>query len=505
MSDLLAHTNVASIIEGHLKDAPAIISGGEITTYGALERQVGAVRGGLIELGLQPGDRVAIVMASNWYFVVAYLAVVGAGAVAIPLNPQAPPAELDGELAAVRPRFAFVGPTAQQSFGTLNRTNLGIAKVICPEGVSLPNAVAFEDLLLHPTATTVPRKPDDLAVMMFTSGTAGAPKAAMLSHGNLVANISAMQQTSTRMLASDVAFGVLPLFHIFGLNALLGACLSVGASLVLVQRFDPVSALSTIRDRKITVLAGVPPMFDAWLGLPNDAATAADFATIRMAVSGAARLEPKLAAAFGQRFGVRIGQGYGLTEASPTVTTSSLVDPRPETIGVPLPRLRVRLVDTDGSDVVPGDPGEIWVQGPSVFLGYLDDPEATAVALTSDGWLRTGDIAVIDDAGALTLVDRSKDLIIVSGFNVFPAEVEQVLATHPGIERAVVIGAPHPHSGETVTAVVVAKADRRLDEDEVIEHCAHSLARYKCPTKVRFVAEIPLTVGGKVRRRELQV
>jgi len=212
-----------------------------------------------------------------------------------------------------------------------------------------------------------------------------------------------------------------------------------------------------------------------------------------------------VAEAFQARFDRPIWQGYGLTETAPIVS-SSLVggEPKRGSIGLPLPGIDVRLVDADGEDSLAGDPGEIWVRGPNVFPGYWNDAEATALVLTDDGWLKTGDIAVTDDDGYLYLVDRAKDLIIVSGFNVFPAEVEEVLLEHPGIAEAGVVGVNHPYSGEAVKAYVVSRPGRHLEEDEVIEFTAERLARYKCPTKVTFVESLPQGLVGKVLRRALR-
>ena len=497
--------NLAAIIDGHPDDATALVSSGEITTYGALRAQVGAVRGGLIEAGVKPGDQVAIVMAANWYFVVAYLATLSAGAVAIPLNPQSPAAELNRELGSVSPKVAFVGPTAEHAFSGVDHVALGIGLLITPEGVSLAGARSFEDLLVHDFVPVVDRADSDLAVMMFTSGTAGSPKAAMLSHGNLRSNLEQMQATGHgTMHASDIGLCALPLFHIYGLNASLGLMLFAGATTILVQRFDPATAIDTIRERKVSVLTGVPPMYEAWASLPEAEATRRDFESVRLAASGASKLDPALGLAFLNRFGVSIGEGYGLTEASPVVTGATFANPRPGTIGLPLPGVQVRLVDDQGGDALVGDPGEIWVKGPNVFAGYWNDPEATARALTTDGWLRTGDIAVADDDGYVTIVDREKDLIIVSGFNVYPAEVEEVLAEHPGVAEVAVLGVPHPHTGESVKAFVVAKPDRSLEEDDLIAFCSRELARYKCPTKILFVSELPHGLNGKLLRRELR-
>jgi long-chain acyl-CoA synthetase len=242
-------------------------------------------------------------------------------------------------------------------------------------------------------------------------------------------------------------------------------------------------------------------MWAAWAVLPGAPPDA--FATVRLATSGASPLPGEVARTFEARFGVALSEGYGLTEASPVVT-SSVGRARPGSIGRPLPGVEVRLVDADGDDALLGDSGEIWVRGPNVFAGYWEDPAATAGALTADGWLRTGDIAVADDDGDLTIVDRSKDLIIVSGFNVFPAEVEQVLLEHPAVAAAAVVGDDDLASGETVHAFVVPGPGATVVGEDVIAFCAARLARYKCPTAVTVVDVIPTGLAGKVLRRELR-
>jgi long-chain acyl-CoA synthetase len=244
-------------------------------------------------------------------------------------------------------------------------------------------------------------------------------------------------------------------------------------------------------------------MFAAWAslaGAPPDA-----FAKVRLALTGAAALSPEVATAFEERFGVPLRQGYGLTEASPVVT-SSVFDgpPKPGSVGVPLPGVEVKLIDEEGEEALAGDSGEIWVKGPNVFAGYWEDEEATRGALTEDGWLKTGDIAVVDDDGHLYLVDRAKDLIIVSGFNVYPAEVEDVLAQHPGVAQVAVVGMAHPHSGETVRAYVVPVEGRHVEEDQLIDFCSERLARYKCPSKITFVESLPMGLAGKLLRRALR-
>jgi long-chain acyl-CoA synthetase len=396
------------------------------------------------------------------------------------------------------------GPSAKQSVNALDRSALpSLEHVVAAAGAGVRDAVDLDGLLDSEPAPLVERESDQLAVLMFTSGTAGAPRAAMLSHGNLRANLEQVQSLEVRRQRSDdVVFGVLPLFHIFGLNVMLGLTLLAGSRVVLIERFDPVSALEAIERHRITVVTGPPTMWAAWASLPDASPTA--FETVRIAVSGAAKLPVETAQLIEDRFGVDIEEGYGLTEASPVVTSAAGTDAPRGSIGSPVPGVDVRLVDPDGEDTLVGDAGELWVHGPSVFRGYWHEPEATSSALTADGWLRTGDIAVVDDSGHLFLVDRVKDLIIVSGFNVFPAEVEDVLIEHPSVTACAVVGVSHPHSGEAVKAYVVLEPGHSAEEDDLIAWCAERLARYKCPTKVMFVDELPQGLTGKVLRRALR-
>ena len=509
--------NLATILDPHPDDAVALISRGKTTTYGQLRSQISALRGGLVGLGIRPRDRVAILCANNWYFVASYFAALSAGAVVVPLNPMSPAVELQRQLAAIGARMIVVGPAGAKTFAAIDRTALpDLEHVVRCEGPSGPlsggqgdgdgdgdGAASLDDLVGADPVPAVERADDDLAVLIFTSGTAGSARAAMLSHGNLLANLDQVQRHPQRaMTPDDRCLGLLPFFHIFGLNVALGLSLYAGSSVVAVERFDPSSALDTIRNHGITVVPGAPPMWVAWATMPGVDPDA--FASVRLAVTGAAKLPEEIARTFEAKFGIGLSEGYGLTEAAPVVTSSAGAAPRYGSIGVPVPGLELRLIDAGGDDAMAGDPGEIWVRGPNVFKGYWEDDEATRAALTADGWLRTGDIAVADDDGYLYLVDRSKDLIIVSGFNVFPAEVEEVLREHPGVAQVAVIGVPHPYTGEAVKAFVVPADGRAVEEDELVDHCASRLARYKCPSKVQFLDELPITPGGKLLRRALR-
>jgi long-chain acyl-CoA synthetase len=336
---------------------------------------------------------------------------------------------------------------------------------------------------------------------MFTSGTAGAPRAAILTHGNLLENICQNNSTNDKIGPTDVVFGILPMFHIFGLNVVLGLSLMAGACVVLIQRFDPVTAVETIVERGITIMPGAPPV---WVALSlMEGVDAAAFSTVRMALTGAARMPEDAADRLERKFGVQLLEGYGLTEASPVVTSSVGIPVRRGSVGRAVDGIEVRVVDENSDDVPIGDSGEVLVRGANVFEGYWKDADATARVLDSEGWLHTGDIAMVDDDGYLYLVDRAKDLIIVSGFNVYPAEVEEVLLRHPAVAEAGVVGVAHPHTGEAVRAFVVLREGAEADEDTLIDHCHDHIARYKCPSKVIIVDELPRNVSGKLLRRAL--
>lgn len=493
--------NLARIVESHPDDAVALVARGVSTTYGELRRDVAAMRGYLVGVGVEPTDRVAICCGNGTLFVVAYLAALGIGASVVPLNPTSPAPELSTELRAVDPRVVVLEPAATAAWRQVDTSALrGLRAVLATDGHGLPGVTEVSEALRCAPVAIVDVDDSAVAALIFTSGTAGAPRAALLSHRNLATNLEQVAGVSP-LRADDVVYGVLPLFHIFGLNVMLGCALWAGASVVLVQRFDPVTALETITERGVTVFPGAPPVWGAFVqltGAPSDA-----FARVRIALTGASKMPEATTRAMLERFGLPVSEGYGLTEASPVVTSSSGRELRPGSVGHPVPGVEVRIVDDEGADVEDGDSGEIWVRGDNVFLGYLDDPESTARVLTHDGWLRTGDVGLRDDDGYLYLVDRVKDLIIVSGFNVYPAEVEAVLESHPGVAQAAVVGVEHPHTGEAVRAYVVPVAGVHLDEDSIIDHARGFLARYKCPSKVLVVDALPTGGTGKVLRRSL--
>lgn len=497
--------NIASVIDGARDGAAALIARDNAVTYGELRTRVDAFRHVLVtELGVRPGDRVAIIAPTSVLFVESYLAALGAGAVVVPLNPTAPAEELQRELAAVGARVVVVGPGGRAAYEAIDPLEVAVEHVVVPRGLDLSGASALEDLVAAASGSTpvVARAANDSALAIFTAGTAGPSKAAVLSHGNVLANFEQVQMSSGQaVLPNDVGFVALPCFHVFGLNVGLTLGLAMGIPLVLIERFDPSATIEQIRRHGVTLIAAVPGMLSGWAALPE--ADAEDFASVRLLISGGAPLPVPVAEAFERRFGVEVHEGYGLTEAAPVVTSSAGIERRLGSVGRVLPGVELRLVDED-DDVDPGDEGEVWLRGANIFTGYFDDPVTTSRVLDSHGWLHTGDIGVLDEDGYLWLVDRSKDVVIVSGFNVFPADVEAVLLDHPSVAEAAVVGVDHPHTGQTVKAFVVMRDGAVSDEDELTQYCLTRMARYKAPTSIAFVSELPRGLAGKVLRRELR-
>ncbi len=486
-------------------ETAALIWQGQVASYADLDQRVTAAAGGLQRRGVRRGDRVALMLGNSPAFVEAFLAVLRAGAVVVPVNTALSAAEVGYILSDSGARVLVIGDAAATALTSAREAVVGLDHVVVAGAGVPPGATAAWRGLLdaRDPYSQVPGAPDDLAALVYTSGTTGRPKGVMLSHRNLDANQRQALATPLAVREGDVVFAALPLFHIYGMNLGLGTAVRVGATLLLVERFDPVRTLELIDRHRATVLLGAPPMYVAWLNVAGSERY--DLTSVRVAVSGAAPLPPEVLTRFSDQLGIGIWEGYGLTEAAPAVTSTTMgAGPKPGSVGRPLPGLEVELVDVDGEPVEPGDPGEIWVRGENVFVGYWRDDAATREALTSEGWLRTGDVAVADAQGDLRLVDRKQDLIIVSGFNVYPREVEDVLHRHPGVLKAAVVGIAHPYTGEAVKACVVPAPGSDLTEDDVVGWCRRSLARFKCPQVVEFTASLPATATGKVRRGELR-
>jgi long-chain acyl-CoA synthetase len=482
----------------------ALIFHDQPITYEEVDAEIDRAAAGFATLGIKRGDRVALLVHNVPHFVYAYHGLLRAGAVMIPLNTMYTTEEVSYILADADARAVVV---AEPFIGTVAglRETLPMLEHVVVAGTNAPiGAMTWEQMVGQgDEAPTVSPADDELAVIAYTSGTTGKPKGAMLSHGNLVANLDQMGQAT--LLAhgeDDVVLLALPMFHIYALNVILGLTLRVGGTAVLMERFDAVGSLDAVERHGVTILFGAPPMFVAWLNTPG--ADRADLSSVRLAISGAAPLPGAVLEDFRRRLGITIWEGYGLTETSPGVTSNAMGEhAKPGSIGKPLPGVEVRIVDAHGDDVEEGDPGEILVRGPNVFKGYWRQEEASDEAMR-DGWFRTGDVGYADEEGYIFLVDRKKDLIIVSGFNVYPREVEDALYRHPKVADVAVIGVPHPYTGETVKAFVVLKSGERATEEEILDFCRKYLARFKCPGVIEFVAELPHLPTGKVLKRALR-
>ncbi|MEV0134772.1 AMP-binding protein [Dactylosporangium sp. NPDC050688] len=481
---------------------PALRSHATLITWSELDRQVDAVAAQLTGLGLPADDlgpaRVAVALPNVPEFAAVFFGILRAGLVAVPVNPAYTPREL---------AHVFADSGAAVLVGTQ-----AVISAVGAGGPARQYTLGgnLQELLTPPAAG--PAGPDgrggDLAILLYTSGTAGAPKGAMLSHRALLANHEQLAAIDPPPVGpEDVLLLAVPLFHAYGLNSGLGAVAYHGACGVLVERFDPADALEVIERHGVTGIVGVPPMFVAWSLMGERLAAA--WAGVRLAVCGASPLDPAAERRFAEATGKPVHQGYGLTEAAP-VLTSTLAGGavKPGSIGRPIPGVELKLVDAGGEEVlldeddeVRTDPGEIVVRGPNLFDGYWPDRSG---APDPDGWWATGDVAYADEDGDLFIVDRLGELILVSGFNVYPHEVELVLAGHPAVVEAAAVGVPHPYTGQTVKAIVVRRPGSQVTAEELIAHCERNLARFKCPTAVEFVDELPHSATGKIRKAALQ-
>jgi long-chain acyl-CoA synthetase len=501
--------NVADLLRDAQADHPAkdsLIFQGRTITFTELDERVSLAAAALADLGVGKGDRVALLAGNVPEFAYALYGTMRAGGVACPLNVMLTPEEIGYILADAEAKVAVTDLSSLPGLLSIRDRLADLQTVVVIGGPPAPpGTVSFEEIVSSEgEPPEVELSAEDLAVIAYTAGTTAAPKGAMLTHGNLLANLDQMMAVPALAEAEDdVALLALPLFHIYALNVILGLGIRTGASAVLVERFDPAETLQLVERHRVTVLFGAPPMFAGWLAMA-EAEPRPDLSSVRLAVSGAAPLPGEVLELFRERFGITIWEGYGLTESAPAVTTTALGETaKPNSIGLPLPGLEVRLVDEGGEDAEEDDPGEIWVRGPNIFAGYWKRPEETARVL-EEGWLKTGDIAYRDEDGYLYIVDRKKDLIIVSGFNVFPKEVEEALERHPRVEEAAVVGIPDERTGEGVQAWVVPREGSSVNAEELTEFVRGYLARFKIPKDIQVVDELPHHVTGKVLRRALR-
>lgn len=515
LAELLAEAAVA------VPDQVAVVEAesGRSLTWAALDDSVSRLAHGLQQRGLVAGNRVVIDTANRLELVQAYFAVLRARLVAVPVNPRSATGELVRMVADCGARLIVADAStvtpARSVVAGIQDALVGadedlVARTPVPAVVTvgvpaLPGEVRWDDLLTSDPIDLPPaRDPEALAVLLYTSGASGRPRAAMLSHRALVANLEQAAAVDPPMVGGgDVVYGVLPLFHVYGLNAVLGSVVRQRARLVLAESFDPEQALVHIADHGVTVLPVAPAVFGHWRRVPD---LADRLASVRLVVSGSAPLAPEVAAEFTSRTGLSVHQGYGLTEAAPVVTSTLCSagggPAKPGSVGRALPGVRVRLVDDSGAAPEGEDPGQILVAGDNLFDGYWPDRADGPV----DGWLATGDVGFLDEDGDLFLVDRLKELILVSGFNVYPSEIEDVLREVEGVAEAAVVGMPDEATGEAVHAYLRARpgVDAADLRERALAACARRLARFKQPRVLEVVSELPHTVTGKIAKGKLR-
>ncbi|WP_439137190.1 AMP-binding protein [Roseicyclus sp.] len=491
------------LMEGRVgrRDETAIIDGpsGQVMTAGQMIERIERLAGGLTERGVLPGGTVAILAPNMPDYPVVFHGVAWGGGTVTTINPSYTAPEIHYQLndaAAVMlvtiPAFAEIARKAAE--GTAVRD---IVVIGAQSGLSL------EDMMGQPMREQAPIDPEThVVVLPYSSGTTGRPKGVMLTHRNLVANVTQSGAVSG-VTPQDVAIAFLPFFHIYGMTVLMNLFLQQGAQLVTMPRFDLEMFLRLIETHRATRLYIVPPVALALAKHPL--VDQHDVSSVVEIFSGAAPLGAETEKAIAARFGARAVQGYGMTELSPISHMTVAGHIRHGSSGQAVPLTDCRIVDpSDLRDLPPDTEGELWIRGPQVMKGYLNNPDATAETLTQDGWLRTGDLAIIDADGFMFIRDRLKELIKVKGFQVAPAEVEAALCSHPAIADAAVIGRPDEEAGEVPVAFVVAAAGATLDAAVLRAHVAACLASYKHPAEYRFVESVPKSASGKILRRELR-
>ena len=493
-------SNIAAFLHesaGRHPDTHCIVAGDRRYSWAHVDRDVTMYASGLLQRGLRAGDRVALLLGNTYEFVVAYYATVRAGLVAVPLNPAYTSPEVAVLLADSDARILLVQP-ATRSVGEESAAALPGCDVVSVMGSEWSRIGRSGEGVELPFDETTP---DSLALLLFTAGTSGRPKAAMLTHGALRANVEMLLALSDppAVVDADIVLVVLPMFHVYGLNTVLGLAMAVGATCVLIDRFDPIESLQVIASEGVTTVAGAPGMYLAWCATPG---LREAMSTVRLLSSGGSPLPARVFTEFSELTGLGIFEGYGMTETAPVVATTLVSGvPKAGSVGRPLPGLDIRLVDESGVEVDDGDPGEVWVRGPSLFRGYW--PGAIG-GPDGDGWFRSGDVAYADEEGDLHVVDRRREVILVNGFNVYPREVELVIDDLEGVAETAVVGVPDDTTGEAVTALVVARRGAGLTPEQIAAHCATRLARFKCPTIIRVVDALPHSVTGKVAKGRLR-
>ncbi|MGC8810224.1 MAG: long-chain-fatty-acid--CoA ligase [bacterium] len=499
----------------------AVIFQEERITYRRLAQKTRHLAAALLHLGLRPGERVAIMLPNCPQYIVAYYAILKIGGVVVNVNPMYVERELEFQLKDA----GVVNIVAGQEFYprlAAVKEQVGLQRIILTDFrdaslANLPSAppidkqagtFALRELWTLGEGLSLPHikvGPEDVALLQYTGGTTGLSKGAMLTHFNLVANVQQcvswnpeIQKGKERMLA------VLPFFHVYGMTVAMNEAIYLGATIILLPRFQVDDTLEAINRYRPTRFPGVPTMYIALINHPR--LKEYDISSIKVCSCGSAPMPVEALKRFEELTGGKISEGYGLTEASPVTHGNPFFGKRKiGSIGLPRPDTDAKIVDLESGEceLPPGEEGELCISGPQVMKGYWNRPEETAKTLRQ-GWLYTGDIARMDEEGYFYIVDRKKDMIICGGYNVYPREVEEVLYMHPKIMEACVIGVPDPYRGETVKAFVVLKKGEKSTPEEIIDFCRQNLARYKAPTIIEFREELPKSHVGKILRKALR-
>jgi long-chain acyl-CoA synthetase len=465
-------------------------------SYSQLDAAAARVAGLLRAKGVQPGDRVGIMLPNVPYFAACYYGALRVGAAVVPMNVLLKEREVGYHLrdsgAALLLAWHEFADAAH-----LGAEHAGTECVLVEPG-------DFELLLgrCDPVRETVERAAADTAVILYTSGTTGTPKGAELTHENLLRNVEVV----VGLFGIDeraVMLGALPLFHSFGQTCALNATIAVGGLLTLLPRFDAARALEIIERDRVTVFEGVPTMYAAMLNDPR--AAEADMSALELCVSGGAAMPVELMRAFEARFGCQVLEGYGLSETSPVASFNRRDRERkPGSIGLPVDGVEIRIIDDEGRPLPQGEVGELAIRGHNVMKGYWEREEATAAAIDDEGWFRTGDVGRMDEDGYCYIVDRKKDLVIRGGFNVYPREVEEIIYEHPAVREAAVIGIPHETLGEEVAAAIALKPGAEATPAELRDFVKQRVAAYKYPRHVWFVDALPKGPTGKILKRDIK-
>jgi long-chain acyl-CoA synthetase len=484
-------------------DKTALVTARRTLTYTDLDRLSDAIAGALAARGVRAGDRVSIYSQNRWEWVVSYHGIVKVGAVVNPINVMLTPEEVVFVLNDCGARAILTSADKAPDIAALSAETPSLESVIV-YGDAPDGTVPFADLLAAGGPAPVLGAVDAAApsTIGYTSGTTGHPKGAVQSHMAVYLNC-ALTATMHVRTADDVVVTALPAPHVYG-NVVINSIFMAGGTVVLMERFDPAEALALIGAHQATLFEGVPTMYAMMLAHPDLAG--ADLTSLTRCTVGGQTIAASVMEAWEERAGAPLIELWGMTELAGLGTTHALYAPNVHgSIGVALPGVEVRVARLDDAGVTmpPGEPGELMVRGPIVMLGYYGNDAATAAAIEPDGWLHTGDVATADKHGRFAIVDRRKDMIITAGYNVYPAEIERVIAGHPAVAMVAVGSQADEVKGELARAYVVLRPDASATEAEIIEHCRPHLAAYKLPRSVHFVADLPKTSTGKIMRREL--